>query len=153
VVPFHLHYDLTRRERLAAQLESWAPCLAACVGFSAGVSFLGAVVSPWFFALLVFPAAVSRRFVVWLVGLAAHPACPVDLDVGETEIRLRVGAECASLPLAGLVQVCRGDGGKWTLIHADGTVLNVPAAALAPDQLDFLKAAARRARGAPRDTP
>lgn len=155
VVPFRLRYHLTARDRLAERLESWAPCLAACLGFAAGMSFLGAVVSPWFFLLLAFPAAVSSRFVLWAAGLVARPACPVDVDVGESEILLRVGAECASLPLAGLVQVCREDGGKWTLIHANGAVLHVPADALAPDQLDFLKAAARRARGAlsPRDAP
>jgi hypothetical protein len=143
VVPFHLHYELTRRQRLAAQLQSWAPCLAACLGFTLGVAFLGSVVDRRFLLLLPLPVVVTRKFLVWLLDLARRPTCPVDVTVDEVGLGVRVGEVDAWLPLDGLIQVCKADGG-WDVLHADGTVLTIPPAAIGDDQLDFLKAAARR---------
>lgn len=143
-VPFHLHYELSRRQRLAAQLQSWAPCLAACLGFTLGVSFLALVVSPVFALFLPLPVIVARKFLVWLLDLARRPTCPVDVIVEEAGLDVRVGEADAWLPLDGVIQVCRADGG-WDVLHADGTVLTIPPAAITDDQLDFLKAVARRA--------
>jgi len=151
-VPFHLRYDLTRRQRLAAQLQSWAPCLAACLGFTLGVSFLGSVVDRRFLLLLPLPVVVSRKFLLWLLDLLRHPACPVDVEVAADGLGVRVGDDSAWLPLDGVIQVCKSDGG-WDVIHAGGTVLTIPAAAITAEQLDFLKAAARRAAERRRSPP
>jgi hypothetical protein len=142
-VPFHVHYELTRRQRLAAQLESWSPCLAACLGFTLGVAFLGSVVDRRFLLLLPLPVIVTRKFFAWLVTLAHTPTCPVDVTVETTGLGVRVGDDFTRLPLDGLIQVCKADGG-WQVIHANGTVLTVPAAAITDGQLDFLKAVARQ---------
>lgn len=150
-VPFRLHYDLTRRQRLAAQLQSWSPCLGACLGFTLGVSFLSAAVTPLFLPLLLFPVLVARKFAVWLVGLR-NPTCPVDVTVEADGLDVRVGDEVAWLPLDGLIQVCRAGAG-WDVIHANGTVLTIPAAAITDEQLDHLKAVARRAADRRRNLP
>jgi hypothetical protein len=151
-VPFHLHYELTRRQRLAAQLESWAPCLAACLGFTLGVAFLGAVVDRRFLLLLPLPVIVTRKFFAWLVHLARRPTCPVDVAVEAAGLGVRVGADATWLPLEGLIQVCKADGG-WQLIHANGTVLTIPSAAITDEQLDFLKAVARQSAERRRSPP
>lgn len=151
-LPFHLHYDLTRRQRLAAMLPSWAPCLAACLGFTLGVGFLALVVSPRFALLLPLPVVVSRNFLLWLLDLARRPTCPVNVTVEEAGLEVRVGEADRWLPLDGLIQVCKADGG-WDVLHADGTVLTIPPAAVTADQLDFLKAAARRSADRRRHPP
>lgn len=143
-VPFHLRYDLPRSRRVAALADGWQPCLAACLGFTLGMLFLGAVVSPWFFALLVFPVIVSRRFFAGLLRILLHPHHPVEVDVADGELTLTSDAERLQLPLEGIVQVFR-DGGVWTVLHLDGTALAIPADAIAAEQVDYLKSFARRA--------
>ena len=146
VLPFHLHYTLTRRQRLAAELYPWLPCLAASLGFTLGVAFLSAVVSRWFLPLLVLPPLVCRNFLAFLFELAAHPGLPVEVEVTADALGVRVDGRQRWLPLDGIIQVYPADDhAAWTVLHVNGSVLTIPAAAIAADQLDYLKGFARRA--------
>ena len=47
VVPFHLHYTLSRRQRLATEIYPWLPAIAGSIGFVLGALYLATTVSPW----------------------------------------------------------------------------------------------------------
>ncbi len=145
-VPFQLRYTLSRRQRLAVELAPWLPCLAASLGFTVAVTYLAAVVSGTFLLLLPLPALLSRRFLVFLLDLAACPARPVDVLVEADRIGVLVGDERQWLSLVGIFQVYRTENGTaWIVLHLNGSMLMIPASAISPDQLDYLKGFARRA--------
>jgi hypothetical protein len=148
VVPFHLRYEQSRRDRLAVQLESWSPCLAACLGFTCGIIFLSLVVSGWFALLLPLPVVVSRRFLARLCGIIRRPAEPVEIEVDADGLAVTAGGERAWLPLDGVIQVGKSGDDTWTVYHYGGAVVHIPAGAITAEQLDYLKAAARRSAAA-----
>jgi hypothetical protein len=146
VVPFRLQYALGRRHRLAVEFTPHLPACAAALGFTTGVLYLALVVSPWFLALLAWPAFACRKVVAFLVDLLAVPARPVDVLVEADRLGVLVGHERVWLYLDGVIQVFSADTGRtWTLLHLNGSVLTIPADAIRPDQLDFLKGFALRA--------
>ena len=145
-VPFHLHYALTRRQRLAAELHPWLPAIAATLGFTVGVAYLSAVVSRWFLPLLLLPPVVYRGLFAFLFDLAVHARRAVEVVVGESELEVTTRGVRRRRPLDGVFQVFRSeDGSTWTVLHLDGSALTVPASAVTGEQLDYLKSFARRA--------
>ena len=40
MIPFHLQYTLTRRQRLAVELYPWLPAIAGTIGFVIGALYL-----------------------------------------------------------------------------------------------------------------
>jgi hypothetical protein len=146
VVPFRLQYALGRRHRLAVEFTPHLPACAAALGFTSGILYLALVVSPWFLGLLVWPAFACRKVAAFLVELLAVPARPVDVLVEADRLGVLVGGDRVWLYLDGVIQVCRSDNGHtWTLLHLNGSVLTIPADAIRPEQLDFLKGFALRA--------
>jgi hypothetical protein len=144
--PFRLRYTLGRGDRFAVEFPPHLPACGAALGFTTGIAYLGAFVSPWFLALLVFPAYICRRPAVLLVELLALPEKPTDVLVEAARIGLLVGEKRVWHDLDGVIQVYRSDGWRtWTLLHLDGFVLTIPSTAIEPHQLDFLKAFALRA--------
>lgn len=141
-VPFHLHFTLGRRQRLGPHLLPWAPCLAASLGFSLGVIQIAAVHNTWLFALLILPPLVCRRFVRLFVRVMAHPVEPMEAIVDDAWLELR-GGGLQRCPLVAIVQVFRS-GDSWTVLFADNTAVAIPDAAIAPDQIDYLKGFAWR---------
>jgi hypothetical protein len=145
MVSFHLHYTLTRRQRLAPHLMPWLPCLGASIGFTFGIAFLSTVVSPWFSPLLVLPVVVCRRFFALLYDVGFRPPPTVELAVDDEMMEVTAGPDHGRLPLDGIVQVFRAEDGTWTVLHLNGSVVTIPAAAITDAQLDYLKGFARRA--------
>jgi hypothetical protein len=137
-VPFRLHFTLTRRQRLGPHVLPWAPCLAASLGFTLGVIQIAAAHNPWLFALLVLPPVVCRRFLLLLVRVMAHPTEPVEITVDDAWLELRSDDATRRFPLVAVVQVFRA-GEAWTVLFADNAAVTIPAAAIAPGQLDHLK--------------
>jgi hypothetical protein len=146
VVPFRLQYALGRRHRLAVEFTPHLPACAAALGFTTGILYLALVVSPWFLVLLAWPAFTCRKLVAFLAELLLVPARPVDLLVEADRLGVLVGHERVWLYLDGVIQVFSADRGRtWTLLHLNGSVLTIPADAIRPDQVDFLKGFALRA--------
>ena len=141
---FHLHYELSRGQRLGPHLLPWAPCLGASLGFTLGIAFLAKVVSVWFLPFLILPAYVCRHFVALALGILVHPVEPVDLFVDEAFLELRAGGISIRFPLMGIVQVYKSDGGTWTVLNRDNTAVTIPAAAITEEQLRYLKSFVRR---------
>ena len=146
MVPFRLQYALGRRDRLAVEFTPHLPACAAALGFTCGILYLAAVVSPWFLVLLAWPAFTCRKVATFLLELLVVPARPVDILVEADRLGVLVGAGRVWLYLDGVIQVCRSDSGRtWTLLHLNGSILTIPADAIGPEQLDFLKGFALRA--------
>lgn len=144
MVPFHIRYELTRGPRLAAYLHVWGPCLAPCLGFTLGIAFLSAVVSAWFLPLLIVPVALGRWYLPGLLDIVRHRTEPVEIttDTDELVIASRRGRQ--RLALQGIIQVFRA-GDSWTVLHAGGAVLRIPAGAISEEQVAYLKGFAWRA--------
>ena len=145
--PFHLRYVLTRRQRLAVEMWPWMPALAASLGFEVGAAFLAAQVSVWFLPLLLLPPVMYRSLVAFAFDLIVRGGRAVELLAGDAGLEVRSGGETKWLPLDGVFQMFR-TGDTWTVLHLDGTVLTIPAAAIAAEQVEYLKSFARRAAAA-----
>ena len=151
MVPFHIHYTLTRRQRLAVEFTPWLPCLAASLGFTVAVTYLAAAVSGWFLPMLILPLIVARGFLGFLWGIAACSAWPVDLLVEVDRLGVLVEGRRRWIMLDGVFQVCRSaDRTTWTVLHLNGSLITIPANAIQPEQLDYLKGFANRAAAARR---
>jgi hypothetical protein len=146
VVPFHLRFGLSRRQRLATELYPWLPALAGGIGFCIGAAYLVLVVSPWFLILFLVPLIAYRGLLAFLFDVAMRARQPVEFVVEDSRFGLAIDNEQRWLPLDGIFQVFRSESGSfWTVLHLDGTVLTIPADAIAGDQLDYLKSFALRA--------
>jgi hypothetical protein len=143
---FQLHYFLTRRQRLAVELHPWLPAIAGTIGFLVGVLYLVLFVSVWFLWLVLLPVIAYRGLFAFLLDIAVRSGQPVDVVVEDDRMSVRIDDDEHWLALDGIFQVCRSEGGStWTVLHLDGTVLTIPADAIALEELDYLKSFALRA--------
>lgn len=146
VTPFHLHYTLSRRQRLATELYPWLPAIAGSIGFVIGALYLSTTVSRWFLIMLLLPVVAYRGLFAFAFDIVVHPRQSVDVMVDEIQLKVQIDAERRHLPLDGIIQVFRSeDGSTWTVLHLDGSVLTIPSDAISGEQLDYLKSFARRA--------
>jgi hypothetical protein len=146
LIPFHLHFALTRRQRLATELYPWLPAIAGSTGFVIGVAYLVVAASSWFLLLLLLPIVVYRGLIAFLLDLAIHARQPVEVVVDGARLGVTVQGQQRWLPLDGIFQVCRSESGTtWTVLHLEGTVLTIPAVAIAAEELAYLKSFALRA--------
>lgn len=140
MVPFRLQYALGRRDRFAVEFTPHIPTLAAALGFTLGILYLAVVASPWFAALLAWPAYITRSLLAFVVEWLVVAARPVDVLIEADRMGLQVGAERVWLYLDGLIQVFRTDGGRtWTLLHLNGSVLLIPVRAITAEQVRYLQ--------------
>jgi hypothetical protein len=144
VIPFHLNYTLSRRHRLATELLPWVPAIAGTLGFAIGVAVLSVELAPWFLFLLLIPLIIYRGLAALLFDLAIHSGQLVEILVDDAKLEMRVGSKRLTLPLDGIIQVFL-TGNVWTVLHLDGSVLIIPANAIAEEQIDYLKSYARNA--------
>ena len=142
--PFHLHYTLTRRQRLRVELLPWLPAVAGTVGFSVGAVYLTLSASEWFLLLLALPPVVYRGLFLFALDIAVNYNRAVELSADAGVLEVRAGGAEGRLPLEGVFQVFRS-GDAWTVLHLDGTVLTIPAEAIDAEQVGYLRAFARRA--------
>jgi hypothetical protein len=142
VAPFQLRFSLSRRQRLANELLPWVPALAGSLGFAIGIAYLAVEVSVWFLVLLVVPVILYRGFFTILFDLIIHSGQWVEMSVDDSRLDMQAGSKKTSLPLKGIIQVYRAVK-VWTILHFDGSVVTIPADAIADEQIDFLKSFAR----------
>ncbi len=140
MVPFRLQYALGRRDRFAVEFPPQLPAAVAALGFSSGILYLTLTATPWCIVLLVLPAFTTRKLAAVLFELLAVPARAVDVLVEADRMGLRVGHDRVWLYLEGVIQVYRTAGRRtWTLLHINGSVLLIPAAAIREEQVQFLQ--------------
>lgn len=143
MTPFRLQYALGRHDRLAVEITPHTPALAAALGFTSGIAYLGASVSAWFFVLLILPLIVCRWLIAFLLDVATVAERREDVLVEADRLGLLTPTGRVWLYLDGVIQVYR-NGRNWTLLHLNGSVLTIPADAIRPEQVEFLKAFALR---------
>lgn len=143
---FQLRYTLSRRQRLAVELHPWLPAIAGTIGFAIGALYLVLFVSAWFLLLFLLPPIAYRGLFVFLIDIAFRSRQPVEVTVEEDRFGVRIDGDDHRHSLEGIFQVFRSDtGATWTVLHLDGTVLTIPADAIAVEQLEYLKSFALRA--------
>jgi hypothetical protein len=144
VTPFRLHFQRSRRQRLASELPQWLPAIAGSLGFGLGAAFLSYTVSPVFLLLLLLPPLLYRGLFVLLIDLLCNPRQTVVIDVTDTAFVVRSPDPQPQRDLAGIFQVFRS-GTVWTVLHLDGSATAIPADAITDEQVQFLKSFALRA--------
>ena len=142
---FHLRYSLTRRQRLAVELYPWLPAIAGTIGFAIGASTSFCSSPAWFLLLFLLPLIAYRGLFVFLFDIAFRSRQPVEVTVEEERFGVRIDGDDRWHSLEGIFQVFRSETGTtWTVLHLDGTVLTIPADAIAVEQLEYLKSFALR---------
>jgi hypothetical protein len=145
VAPFHLHYTLSRRQRLAVEVYPWLPAIAGSLGFISGIVFLAIAVSRWFLPWLILPPIVYRGFFGFFAEIVFRAGQPVEVIVDADRYEVLARGRRQSHSLDGIIQVFRSEEGtSWTVLHMDGSVLTIPAEAITAEQIDYLKSFARR---------
>jgi hypothetical protein len=147
MIPLHLQFTLTRRQRLAVELWPWLPAVAATLGFTVGAAFLVLNVSRWFVVMLLLPPVAYRGLFVFAFDIVVRGGRLTTVTESEAELVVQSGGATEFHPLDGVFQVYRSDD-VWTVLHLDGAVLTIPADAITAEQIDYLKSFARRAAAA-----
>jgi hypothetical protein len=144
VVPFQLHYSLSRRQRFAPELLPWVPAIAGSLGFAIGAAYLGVAVSPWFLVLLILPVVFYRSLIGVIWELIVHSGLTVEMSINDSNLEMQTRQRLITLPLNGIFQVFRS-GNDWTVLHLNGSGLTIPADAITEEQIEYLKSFARHA--------
>jgi len=143
VLPFHVNYTLTRRQRVG-ELLPWLPALAASIRFGVGGAYLSSAVTLWFLLLFLLPIIFYRGLLVLLFDLASRSRQPVELTVDETTLWVQFDSTRRKYALDDIFQMYR-TGDMWTLLQRDNSTLLIPVDALTEEQVTYLKSFARRA--------
>jgi len=147
MISLHLQFTLTRRQRLAVELWPWLPAIAATLGFTVGAAYLVLNVSGWFLVMLLLPPVVYHGLFGFAFDIVVRGGRVVTVTESEAELVVQSGGATEFHALDGIFQVYRS-GDVWTVLHLDGSVLTIPADAITPEQVDYLRSFARRAAAA-----
>jgi hypothetical protein len=154
-IPFHLHYTLSRGQRIVPHLRVWGTTsallilslftffvFAAVLNLSQsrvrdGIGFL-------VFASLVF--IVARGLFIGIIDILTTRMREVDVLVEENAAGVLLRGQRWWLFLDGFVEIRKYRRDIWTLRHHNGSVLNIPTTQISEDQLSHIKAAMERGR-------
>lgn len=150
----HIEYDLSRRQRLAAHLEVWTPLLFVVVlilGCSTAlIAGLWLWVSPWFVLLSVVPlwlaTPVLAQFLVGLVKVVFIASQHMDIIVEETALGFMARGERFWVFLDGITGIQKHSKDTWTILHHNGTVINIPVSAIDERYIDHMRTMAEKGR-------
>lgn len=142
-LPFHLTYDLNRRQRLVPHLIIWGPYALMPLALLALVVLLVCASRWWLFAVL--PSLwIFRGFWLGFLDVLVCPVRHMDVIVEENGLGFVAGGERWWIFLDGLLHVAKTRSDTWTVYHYNGTVINIAASAIASEQVAFLQDWARR---------
>jgi hypothetical protein len=150
--PCHIEYDLSRRQRLAIHLGRWLPTLPGTV-FVVGVGIVSAhvlssLVSRWFLVFWVVPLWAGGRwfwgFPKGLLNVVFVPLQHMDIIVEETGLGFLVKGERFWVFLDGIRSIERHCEDTWTILHRNGTVINIPVAAIDERYIDHMRTMAEK---------
>lgn len=138
MAPFHLQYELSRRQRLIPHLDIWAryPGLFIMLGASVVAA---CILSLWLLPLVAGSLWLLRGFFVGLIDVAIWPRRPMDVVVEEKGIGFLGGGERWWVSLDGLLAVRKICPDVWTVFHHNGTVINIPTSVISEEQVTHLQ--------------
>lgn len=141
-IPFHLQYELNRRQRLIPHMRIWITYGPSVLIFLVGSLFVVLAVKWWLFPLFLVALWFSRGFLVGLIDVVIHPKQSMDIVVEENAIGFLSGGERWFIRLDCILRIDRFCEDTWTIYHDNGTVINILAVAIADDQVQHIKDAA-----------
>lgn len=145
-VPFHLRYDLSRRQRLMPHIGVWGSMSLVIPLSLLGIILLSLSKSPWW-ALSSLPLFfVFRGFFIGMLDVILHRTRSMDIVVENNALGFLAGGERWYLFLDGITDIRKYCRDTWTIQHWNGSVINVLASAITDDQMEYIKAAAERGR-------
>ena len=144
-LPFHLHYELSRWQRLVPHLHIWAIYLPVLGGILLGCVYLALHGSPgWALLAALFWLWMSRGLFFGLVHVIRQPVQAMDIEVQENALGFGDGTEKWWIFLDGIIRIDQLHEGLWTIQHYNGTVLHIPVGAITPEQLQHIRSMAER---------
>jgi hypothetical protein len=154
-IPFHLRYELSRRQRLVPYLRIWGTplalfvvvmflffCVQAVVS-ACSLSGMGVVV---FAGLALFVLVLYHGLFVGLLDVLLVPVRCMDVIVEEDAAGVLIGSERWYLFLDGITDLRKFCDDTWTIQHFNGCMLHIAASAIGEDQIAHLRAAMERGR-------
>ncbi|HEU0006103.1 MAG TPA: hypothetical protein VFS12_08945 [Terriglobia bacterium] len=153
--PFHVSYELTRRQRLVAHLGTWLcfwPGLLLMVAVPAIVVALAVLKSPWFLLILLLPPLMNNlpRFVAGIVNPLLLGSQPMDVVIEQDRIGCLYGQDRQWLPLEEIGRVQRF-GDVW-VITSSCTVIDIPVSAV-DETIAHIRAMSEKGQEGARPTP
>lgn len=145
-LPFQLRYELNRAQRLVPHLAAWGAYGLLVSLLLAGAIALAIFSSPWWTLLVLALSWVSRGLFFGLWDVAVRPVRSMEVEVRENGLGFWVGEEKYWIFLDGIMSVGKVRDDIWTIQHHNGTVIHVLASAIREDQIEYIKAGARRYR-------
>lgn len=125
-LPAHLRYTLNRRQRLIPHLIGWGamgPCFVAfCVMFLAAAFFISA----WFFLATLMAAWFGSNYIYGFVDVWLNPIREMDVVIEPLGIGYLAGNERWYVHMDGVLSIKQLTNDLWTILHHNGTVINVP---------------------------
>ena len=143
---FEWKYTLNRRQRLVPHLHVWGMHgIVLCVLVSAVIA-AGCNRSGWGFLALIPLGLMLRGFFVGLLDVVVNPTRDMDIIVQGNGLGFLADGERLWIFLDGIVRITQFQHDTWTILHWNGTVINVPSAIATGDQLEYLRSASERGR-------
>lgn len=139
----HIEYDLGRRQRLVGHLGVWKPYLGGLILVGGAVALSVALfitVSPWFVLLSVLPLWLAWGFIVGLLRVLFVPMQHMDIIIEEKGLGFLVKGERFWVFLDGIIRIQKYSDDTWTILHRNGTVINIPVDAIEQRYVEHMRA-------------
>ncbi len=143
-VPFHLQFELNRRQRLIPHLSIWSAYMPI-YGFLIGLLLATTIFrSRWCFVPIPILLWLTRGFYFGLLDVALWPMRHMDIIIGKNGLGYLAGKERWWVFLDGILWVKQIRPDVWTVLHHNGTVVNIPVSAITDEQVEHLREGVRR---------
>ena len=119
--------------------------IVLCVLVSAVIA-AGCNRSGWWFLALIPLGLMLRGFFIGLLDVVVNPTREMDIIVQGNSLGFLAGGERWWVILDGIIRITQFQPGTWTILHWNGTVINVPSAIVTDDQLQYLQTGSKRGR-------
>lgn len=155
LIPFHLHYTLSRSQRLVPLLRFWGPAYSPFVVVLFAFFSIRAMASVWtrewagvvvFGGLALGVLLLCRGLFIGLLDVVRVPVRSMDVVFEENAAGILCGAERWYLFLDGITDLRKHRDDTWTIQHWNGSVLHIAAEAITEEQLAYIRSCMERGR-------
>jgi hypothetical protein len=124
-LPFHLQYELNRRQRLLPHLKLWKMTWPFVILV---ILVLPYILLEFWWLIFILPFAVwaVKGFFVGLIDVILHPRRPMDIIVDEENLFCLVNGEYRTLSLRRIIRMEKIHKHIWTVCFYDGQVVHIP---------------------------
>jgi hypothetical protein len=144
-LPFHLKYELNRRQRLIPHLKIWQMQGWFVTLILAAAPYI--LFIHWW--LIIIPLGIVWFFKGYFVGLIDVLLCPMrkmDVIIDENNIGYLAGDVRRWIDMARILSVDMLYKEVWTLCHYSGIVIHIPVSVISEKQIRYIKKACGQTR-------